>query len=96
LKEEGWILDVPVYLPETALPGVMRWALPRQVDRWRSLPPGDRKDELGGAIALLKAGKITQKIVGARGDGKGDIVVLQAKPPDSRPRHIAVNGFGGA
>ncbi len=73
--EAGWILDVPWNLPNDFVKRTAEYAVPRQVDRWRALPPGEKKDELERAIKLLQAGKVTQKIVGARGDGKGDIII---------------------
>lgn len=71
----GWILDVPWMMPLDFVKRTIEYALPRQIDRWRSLPPGDKKDALKSNIELLQQGKVTQKIVGARGDGKGDIII---------------------
>lgn len=73
--EAGWVLDVPWNLPEDFVQRTARYAVPKQIDRWRSLPLGEKKTELEAAIKLLQAGKITQNIVGARGDGKGDILI---------------------
>lgn len=61
--ELGWLLDVPVALRADQLGRIAAWALPRQVDRYRALPPGDRKDELGRAIALLRQGTIRQRLL---------------------------------
>lgn len=81
--ENGWLLDVPFMLSRPQLAHILDWSLPRQVDRLRSLPPNtDKHRELKAAIELLRQGKVTQNIVGARGDGKGDIVVLNAKRPE--------------
>jgi hypothetical protein len=72
--DRGWILDVPVALSAPALERAVAWCLPKQIDRWRSLPSGAKRDELGHAIELLRRGRVTQRIVGMRGDGKGDII----------------------
>lgn len=70
----GWILDVPVALSAPATARAVAWSLARQIDRWRSLPPGEKREELSRAIAELRRGNLTQRIVGMRGDGKGDII----------------------
>lgn len=75
---EGWLLDVPLYLPNHILANVVRWAYPRQLDRLRSLPPGARQDELKAALPLLRQGKLTQRVVGQRGDGKGDLLIFSS------------------
>ncbi len=72
---EGWVVDVPAALSRPMLDRLVAWALPRQRDRWRSLPTGDKRDELGRAIGLLEQGGVRQRIVGERGNGKGDIVI---------------------
>lgn len=86
----SWLLDVPAPLSNLALQRVIEWALPRQVDRFRSLPPGDKKDELKGAIEALQAGRVQQRVVGPRGDGKGDIPLFQAQRPDEARKIISV------
>lgn len=83
--EQGWMLDVPAMLSAPALQRVIDYALPHQVDRYRSLPPGAKKDELKGAIEALIVGKIKQLLVGPRGDGKGDLPLFTAAlDPDDR------------
>lgn len=67
--ELGWLLDVPTTISAQQLWRVAKWALPRQVERYHALPPGDRKDELRRALDLLKAGKIRQQLVDHDGDG---------------------------
>lgn len=74
-SEIGWILDVPILLPDHVVSSSIKWAIPLQVDRYRSLPIGDKKDELKKAIKLLIQGKVQQRIVGYHGDGKGDLVI---------------------
>jgi hypothetical protein len=73
--QAGWILDVPWMMPDDFVKKTIDYAIPRQIDRWRSLPPGSKKDDLEASIKLLQQHKVTQKIVGARGDGKGDIII---------------------
>ncbi|GEM_PF-6396286 len=67
--ERGWVLDVPTVIAQAQLRRVAQWALPRQIERWRSLPPGDRKDELGRAIEQLKQMRITQRLIDHDHDG---------------------------
>jgi hypothetical protein len=81
--EQGWLLDVPFMLSKPMFARAIEWSVPRQVDRLRSLPPNtDKHRELKAAIEELRAGKVCQNVVGARGDGKGDIVSFQAKRPE--------------
>lgn len=67
--ETGWILDVPVALSKDQLDRVARWALPRQIDRYRGLPPGDRKEQLGFAIEALRRREVRQRLFDHDGDG---------------------------
>ncbi|HEV8642073.1 MAG TPA: hypothetical protein VGV13_13315 [Methylomirabilota bacterium] len=67
--EHGWLLDVPVTLGREQLRRIAAWALPKQIDRYRSLPPGDRKDDLGRAIERLGRSEIRQRLVDHDGDG---------------------------
>lgn len=60
-KEIGWILEVPTTLSQAQLDGAASWALKRQIDRYRSLPPGERKEQCKQAIEDLQAGKIQQR-----------------------------------
>lgn len=78
LTDIGWVLDVPHALPAQTLARIAKWALPHQLDRLRSLPPGDRYDALSDACKLLQQGKIIQRVVGQRGNSLGDIVGFQA------------------
>lgn len=73
-EQDRWHIETAVGLNEFQIQRIIQWALPRQIDRYSGLPSGDRKDDLGHAIELLKQGKVIQKIVGFRGDGKGDII----------------------
>lgn len=64
---DGWWLDVPTALSADQIRRIAAWALPRQVDRWRSLPPGEKKDECRRTIDALKSGLIQQRIVNMDG-----------------------------
>jgi len=59
----GWIVDVDVALDACQLKKICDWAIPRQIDRWRSLPLGEKKTELEVAIKKLQAYKIQQRVV---------------------------------
>jgi hypothetical protein len=74
--EKGWLLDVPWGVSESMLRRVAEYAVPRQIDRWKSLPPGDKKEDLKLAIQKLQRFEIKQNIVGPRGDGLGDLVLF--------------------
>jgi hypothetical protein len=76
--ETGWVIDTPTGLSQPQIDRIVAWSLPKQIDRWRSLPPSEKKVELESAIDLLRAGRVSQRIVGERGDGKGDVVAFEA------------------
>jgi len=61
--ESGWILDTQVLLTDRQLEGIVKWALPKQTDRWRGLPAGSKKDELEKALPLLAKGKVQQRLL---------------------------------
>lgn len=82
----GWVLDVPTAITNEQLHRVARWAAPRQIERWRSLPPGDRKDELARAIELLKQGKIAQRLIDD--DGDGIMIPFASTEPATTRRYI--------
>ena len=65
----GWVIDTPVALSPSQLARVADWALPRQVDRYRALPPGDRKEQLGRAIDALKRGEVRCRVIDHDRDG---------------------------
>lgn len=67
--ENGWLIDVPTTLTNEQLGRIVKWALPRQIDRWRSLPHGEKREQLAGAIKDLQAGKIHQCLLDTEGDG---------------------------
>jgi len=87
---EGWLLDVPVAQPPHIIQRVIDWSVPKQVDRLRALPPGEKKEELTKAIQLLQAGQLKQRLVGFCGDGKGDLVMFEAQRPHDDRKIISV------
>lgn len=82
----GWIIDVPTAVTSQQLVRIAQWALPRQIERWRSLPPGARKDELEGAIALLRQGRIAQRLIDHDGDGVS--IPFAATEPTTTRRYV--------
>jgi len=59
----GWLIDVPFGLSEAAIQRIAQWALPHQIQRLRSLPPGThRREQLRWALRQLEAGKIRQRL----------------------------------
>ncbi len=66
----GWIVEVETLLSADQLRRVCDFAIPHQIARHRSLPLGAKKDELTGAIQLLRAYRITQRLVSSK-DGTG-------------------------
>lgn len=55
---EGWVVFAPVALTVGQLRRVATLVEPMQVDRYRSLPPGERKDECKRSIEALRAGRV--------------------------------------
>jgi hypothetical protein len=76
--EHGWMLDVPFMLPDEVVRRVVRFSFPKQLDRFRSLPPGEKREQLKGALEKLQRFEVRQNIVGERGDGKGEIILHSA------------------
>lgn len=66
---KDWILEVPFPLSKRQLWAVANYAFKFQLDRYRALPHGDRKEELGRALDLLKNCKIKQKLIDHDNDG---------------------------
>lgn len=92
-EELGWLLDVPMVLSDSALRYVVEThCVPKQVDRYNSLPAGtDKKEQLRAAIVKLKRLEVRQKVVGPRGDSKGDLCLFSSKT--ERQKHFS---FGKA
>ena len=59
-----WFVDAPTALSAAQIARVTAWALPRQIDRWRGLPPGEKKDECAHTIEALKAGRVSCRVTG--------------------------------
>lgn len=77
--ERGWLLDVPWLLPTSVVRRVVELAVPKQIDRWRSLPAGEKRDDLKNAIEKLQFFAVQQNVVGTRGDGTGDLVLFDGR-----------------
>ena len=83
-REIGWILDVDMLLSDHAIQKVLDWALPKQIERFHGLAPGDRKDDLKAAIKVLEQARtrpdlIKQNLINPRrGDGKGELTIIDA------------------
>jgi len=74
-----WMLDVPHALPQMALEKAREHVLRVQKDRFRGLPPGFKRDELRDAIVRLEQPDgLRQRVVGERGDSKGELVAFAA------------------
>lgn len=93
--ENGWLLDVVAALPDQALRKVAQIALTTQKQRFHSLPPGDRKDQLAGAIRALMRGEIRQRVIGKRGDGRGDIVLFNSEKKEHGEHNRLILDLGG-
>lgn len=84
--ERGWLVFAPVVLSTSQLSRIAQWAEPKQVDRYRSLPPGERKEECARAVQDLRDGRV--QCVIQNGDG-----VLFESTERTRPdRSIFVMG----
>lgn len=68
-----WYFDVPFAVSSKMMRGVRDFVLRVNVDRARSLPPGDRKDFVTRGIEALKKNRIKQRIA-----KKGEHVLFQA------------------
>jgi hypothetical protein len=62
-KGEGWYLDVKEVLPDIALKQACDFAYKINLDRYRGLPLGDKKDELREALNDLKQYKARQRVI---------------------------------
>lgn len=77
--ERGWLLDVKFAVPDAMARAAVDWALPWQIQKYRMLPAGPKRDELRDAIKKLQRYEVRQNVVGARGDGKGEIELFLGK-----------------
>lgn len=85
-----WFFDVPTGIPQAVAERVAIAHVPRLVDKFRTLPPGDRKDDLKRAIEALQAGKVLQRIVGERGNSIGDLTLFEAPRPHDQRKVISI------
>ncbi len=60
---EGWRLDAQTAMSPQEVARMVAWALPKQIDRWKTLPAGPRRDELAAAIVKLRSGDVRVMIV---------------------------------
>lgn len=74
LAQDCWFLDVDEGLPQSAVNAATAYCLKINEDRWRSFPPGDRKDLMARGLAALRAGNVKVRIAKKR----GDITLFQA------------------
>lgn len=85
-----WFLDVPTGLPQSVAVRVAVANVSRLVEKFRTLPPGDRKDDLKLAIEALQAGKVQQRVVGERGNSRGDLKLFEAPRPHNERKVISI------
>lgn len=86
--DSGWFLDTPLLLTGAQLHSLIRRSfLPKQIDRFRSLPPSDKKDQLKLGIEQLKRGEVRQRLVDAAGGTNGDLVVFAAAKPGGHQQY---------
>lgn len=60
----GWCVDVPAPLSSQMVKAATDWAYKMNLDRWKGMMPGDRKDRLGAALPALRAGRVHQVVKG--------------------------------
>jgi len=71
--ETGWMIDVETALTAKEVHRAVDYTLKVQMDRYITIPPGDKKMECHLTILALRAGKVTQNIIGT-----GDKVLFDA------------------
>lgn len=85
--ERGWLLDAQCTLAPAELQRIIEWALPRQIERLKSLPAGDKRTELEKAIVDLRAGKV---VVVA--DPRHEMKMFEAPIPKEDRKIILIGG----
>lgn len=73
IPDAGWVLEVPAAVGARELEAAKTYALAQWKRYYGSMQRGDKKDELKRLIEVLQRDGLQQRVVGARGDGKGDI-----------------------
>jgi len=68
VEKDCWFLDVEEALPASAVRAATSYCLKISEDRWRGLPPGDRKDLATKGLAALRAGRVTVRVCKRGGD----------------------------
>lgn len=71
--EKGWVVDVVHILSDSELKRCVEFTLKVQKDRYKTLFPGDRKDECLKTIVALAEGKVSQNAIGL-----GDHLIFDA------------------
>lgn len=66
--KDWWYLDTDESLPAHALRSAVDYCLRINEDRWRSTPPGDRKELFARGLNALKMGRVSVRIAKKRGD----------------------------
>lgn len=85
-----WYFDVQAGLPQSVAVRVASFYVPKLVEKFRTLPPGDKKEDLKRAIEALQSGKVVQRIVGSRGDSRGDLTLFEAPRPHDQRKVISI------
>lgn len=60
--EAQWYVEVEMPLPAQALRNIAKWGYKVNLDRWRGLSAGDRRESLGNALKKLQTADIKQVI----------------------------------
>ena len=77
--EKGWMIDSENGLTPAEISRASEYTLKVQCDRFLALMPGERKDECARTIQALRAGRVTQNIVGV-----GDHVLFDSYKSNGR------------
>jgi len=61
-RGKGWIIETPIALTPAQKQNAIVFMFNTNKDRYLSMSPGDRKDELGDALMDLRKGLVTEQI----------------------------------
>lgn len=76
-KTGGLVLDTPVGLSQAQMDAACKYVAGIYSLKFKSLPPGDRKDTVAKGLKALKENRVTQRVVG-RNDFEVDRIMLGA------------------
>jgi hypothetical protein len=62
--DTGWAIDIDKGMTPSEIQRCVDFTLKVQLDRWRGLLPGDRKDECWRTILDLKSNKVSVNVAG--------------------------------